>query len=73
VVDRGEQPGAEQIGQLASVDPVILVLRLEQSILAWITHQHFGDVRLQQVMQPRRSGSFFKAHMQTTAQSVGKL
>ena len=47
VVDRSEQPGAKQIGQLASIDPVILVPGLQQGILPWITDQHFRDMRLE--------------------------
>jgi hypothetical protein len=74
VVDRGEQPAAaEQIGQLASVDAIILVSGFQQGISARITHHHFRDVRLQQIVQPRRAGSFLKGYVQSSGQPVQKL
>ncbi|MGB9506957.1 MAG: hypothetical protein WBQ91_12255, partial [Candidatus Acidiferrum sp.] len=34
---------------------------------------HAGDVRLEQIVQPRRPGAFFKGHVQTAAQATNKL
>jgi hypothetical protein len=71
--DRREKPAPEKIGQLASIDPIVLASRVEQGILAWITHHNFRDVRLKQVVQPRRAGSFLKGDVQTAGQPVKKL
>ena len=73
VVDRGEKSGSEKIGQLSSIDPVILVPRFQQGVFPRIAHQHFCDVRLEQFVQPRRASSFFQGHMHASAQSVDKL
>jgi hypothetical protein len=73
VLHRGEQPGSEKIGQLASIDPIILVPRLQQCIPPWVTHQHLRDMGLEQVVQPGRAGSFFEGEMRAAAQPVNKL
>jgi hypothetical protein len=72
VVDRLEIVEAQQFGQLACIDLVTLAAFFQQSILSWITHQDFRDVRFQQVVQPGRPGSFFKRDVQVSAQPVDK-
>jgi len=73
VINRLELVAAQQIRQLPSVDPVVLVPRLEQSISAWITYHNVRDVRLEQVVQPRRAGSFFQGHLHASPKSTDKL
>ena len=73
MIDRVELVQVQQVGQLASIDAVALVPGFEQRVLARITHQHLCDVRLEQIVQPRRAGSFFQGHVQTAAQTVNKL
>jgi hypothetical protein len=58
VLDHGEKPAPEEIGQHASIDAVILVSRFDQRIHPRITHHNLRNVRLAQVAQPRRAGSF---------------
>jgi hypothetical protein len=38
-----------------------------------ITLQHLRDIGLEQIVQPRRPGSFFPGHVQTAAQAMNKL
>src|SRR5258708_9129919 len=64
---------AQQFGQLAGVNLVTLAALFQQSILTRITHQHFRDMRLQQVIQPGCPGSFFEGDMQISAQTVDEL
>jgi hypothetical protein len=45
----------------------------EQSILSRITHYDFRHMRFQQVVQPRRPGSFFEGDAQISAQPVNEL
>jgi hypothetical protein len=68
----GEKPGAQQISQFQSVDPVILIPRFEQRISAWSTHCNVRNVRLEQVVQPRRAGSFLQRHLHASAQAMNK-
>ena len=46
---------------------------LFRGIVSWITHQHFRDVGLQQIVQPGRAGALFKGDMQVSAQPVDEL
>src|SRR5258708_27120737 len=69
VIDRFEMLEAQQFGQLAGVNLVTLAALFQQSILTRITHQHFRDMRLQQVIQPGCPGSFFEGDMQISARS----
>src|SRR6266446_4549903 len=73
VIDRFEMLEAQQFGQLAGVNLVTLAALFQQSILTRITHQHFRDMRLQQVIQPGCPGSFFEGDMQISAQTVDEL
>src|SRR6202795_5254262 len=70
VIDRVELVQVQQFGQLARIDAVALVPNFQQSIFSRITHQHFGDVGFEQIVQPRRASSFFKGHPQTSTKSV---
>ena len=63
MVDRRQQSGAQQFGQLSRINPVTLVARLQQGIPSWIAHHDFRDVRLEQIVQPSRPGSFFKGSL----------
>src|SRR5258707_15048814 len=74
VIDRFEMVEAQQLGhQLTGINLVTLAALFQQSILTWITHQHFRDLRLQQVIQPGRPGSFFEGDMQISTQTVDEL
>jgi hypothetical protein len=73
VINRFEMIEAQQLGQLAGVNPVALATFFQQSILSWITHQDFRDVRFQQIVQPGRPGSFFKRDLQISAQPLDEL
>ena len=50
VVDRREQSRAKQVTQFARIHPVVLVAGFQQRVLARIAYDHFGHVRLQQVI-----------------------
>ena len=73
VVDRRQQPGAQQLGQLARVDGVALVARLQQRVLARIAHHQLGHAPHQQIVQPGGVRTFFEGHMQSPAQTVKKI
>jgi hypothetical protein len=45
----------------------------EESVLPRIANHHFGDVGLEQIVQPRSPGSFFEGHGQSSAQSGKEL
>ena len=60
VVDRAEKIGAQQLGQLAPIDPIALAAFLEQCVAARIAHHDVRDVGLEQVIEPGRPGAFFK-------------
>ena len=45
VVHRREKSGAQQMTQLPCIDSIILVARIQQSVLPRIAYDHFGDVR----------------------------
>jgi hypothetical protein len=64
---------AQKFGQLVGVNLVTLAAVFQQSILSWITHEHFRDVGLQQIVQPGRAGALFKGDLQVSAQPVDKL
>jgi hypothetical protein len=63
----------QQIGQLSSIDAVALVPDFQQGIFSRIAHQHFANVRFEQVVQSRRASSFLEGHTQAAAQSLDKL
>ena len=73
MVDRRQQSGAQQLGQLPGIDPVTLVAGFEQGVSSWITHHNFRDVRFENVVQPGGPGSFFKCDLQVSAQPLHKL
>jgi|HubBroStandDraft_6_1064221.scaffolds.fasta_scaffold00611_1 hypothetical protein len=73
VVDRMEPVQEQQFGPLACIFTVVLVSNSQQGIFARITNQHFGNVGFQKIVQPKGTSSFFKAHLQTTAQTMNKL
>ena len=73
MIDRAEMIEAQQLGQPAGVDLVILVAFPHGGILSRIAHHHFRHVRFQQVVQPGRRRSFFKRDLQVSAQSIDKL
>jgi hypothetical protein len=55
-----------------SIDAVIRVSRLDQQILARITHRNSRNALLEQIVQSRRTDSFLKGCVQTSSQSVKK-
>src|SRR6202522_2137311 len=73
VIDGVEMIKTEQIGQAACVDLVTLVAFSQGGILARIAHYQFSDMGFQQVVQPGGRGSFFKGHLQISAQPIDKL
>jgi hypothetical protein len=73
MVDRRERSIAQQLGQLARINPVALIARFQQSVLAGIAHRNLGYIRLEQVVQPGGPGSFFQGDQQVSAQPVDKL
>ena len=72
MVDRRQQSGAQQLGQLPGIDPVTLVAGFEQGVPAWITHHDFRDVRVENVVQPGGPGSFFKCDLQGSAEPLAQ-
>ena len=64
MVDRRQQSGTQQFGQLSGIDPVTLITCFQQGVSSWITHHDFRDVRLEKVVQPGGPGSFFKGDLQ---------
>ena len=53
VIDRVELVQVQQVGQLPHIYAVALVAGFQQRVLARIAHQHFVDMRPQQIIQPR--------------------
>ena len=72
VIDRGEKPGPEKVGQLACIDAVTLVARFEQRILPRIADHDLRAMRLHKIVQSGRASSFFKGHLHTAPKSVEK-
>src|ERR1700676_4515583 len=64
---------AQQFRQPPRVDLVTLVAFPHGGILSRIAHHQFRHARLQQVVQPGGPGSFFKRHLQVSAQPIDKL
>src|SRR5439155_9950950 len=62
MVDRFELIAAQQLRQLAGIDPITLVPVFEQRILPGIAHHQFVNVRVEQIVQPNRPGSFLEGH-----------
>ena len=73
MIHRAELVQIQQLGQLASIDAVVLVPDFQQGILARIADHHSGDVRLEQIVQPGRPGSFFKGYVQAATQATNEL
>ena len=73
VIDGVEKIEAQQFGQSASIDLVVLVAFLHALVLSRIAHLQFPDVRSQQIVQPGSRGSFFKGDVQISPQPVEKL
>ena len=67
LIDRPEHVRPQQFGQLPRIDAVTLAAFFQQSIPAGIAHHQFGDVRLDEVIQPSRPGTFFKGDVQAPA------
>jgi len=61
------------VRQLPRIHTVALVARLQQSIFPRIAHRDLADIRLEQVVQPSRLGSFFKGNQQVSAWPSDKL
>ena len=73
VINRAEQIGAQQLGQLPRIDPIVSAPFLQQGVAARVADHDVRDVRLEQVIQPSRPGAFFKCDMQVPAQSLDEL
>ena len=73
VIDRGQHPGAQQLGQLARVDRVALVARLQQRVLARVAHHKSGHAPRQQIEQPGRMRSLFEGHVKCPAHPTDKI
>ena len=73
VIHRLEISQAQQLGQLARVDRIALVARLQQSILARIAHHQMRHSSHQQIVQPRRVRAFFEGDVQRPTQSAQKI
>jgi len=52
VIHRGEMIEAQQLGQSAGVDLVVLAAFLHGLGLSWIAHQQFRHAGFQEVVQP---------------------
>ena len=66
------ETGRNSFGQLAGIDAITLAT-VSHGILSRITHQDFRHVRLHQVVQPGRPGSFFEDHAHISTQTIEKL
>jgi hypothetical protein len=73
VVNGPQHIRVQQFGQLPGIDSITLAALFQIAIATWITHHKLRDIRLQQVIQPRRPGAFFKCQMQAPAQSMHEL
>src|SRR3984957_9612238 len=71
VIDRAKLVHVQPVGQLAGIDPVILVPL--SGILPRIAHHEFCYMRLQQVVQPGGPSSFFKGDLQLSAKPMDKV
>jgi hypothetical protein len=47
VIHRSEMIEAQQLGQSASINLVVLVAFPHGLVFSWIAHHYFGDVRFQ--------------------------
>src|SRR5208283_3488523 len=56
MVDRRQQPGTQQLGELARVDGIALAARLQQGVLAGIAYHQLGYPPRQQIVEPGPSG-----------------
>jgi hypothetical protein len=52
VIHRAELVPAQQLRQLARINPVTFAAVFQQRVLAWIADHEMVDVRLQQIMEP---------------------
>jgi hypothetical protein len=73
MVDRLELIAAQQLGQLAGIDPITLIPIFEERVLPRITHHQSVNVRLEQIVQPGRPSPFLEGHRQRSAQSGKEL
>ena len=73
MVDRSQHSRAQQVSQLLRIHLVALAALLQQGIAPWIADQNLLHLRLQQIVQPGRPGSFFPGHVQLAPQTVDKL
>jgi hypothetical protein len=64
VIDGFEKIAPQQLGQLARIDAVALVPRLQQRVLARIADHQLGDVRREQIVEPASAGALFEGHHQ---------
>src|SRR5438876_59126 len=63
----------QQLRQFARVVAIILVPYYSQGVLARVADQHLRNVRLEQIVQPGGTGSFFKGHVQAATKTTQKL
>src|SRR5580704_2359592 len=73
VVDRAQQAGAQQFGQLSRIDLVALAALFQQSVATRVADHHLPHVGLEHVVQPRRPSPFFQRHMQLSAQPMQEI
>ena len=73
VIDGPQQVRAQQFSQLPGIDSVTFAALFQIVIATWITHHKLRDMRLQQVIQPRRPSAFFKRQIQAPAQTMHEL
>src|SRR5271168_3994573 len=73
VIDRGQQPRAQKLGQLACVDRVPLVARLQQGVLARVAHHQLLHPPRQKVVKPGRMRSFLEGDVQRSPHSADEI
>ena len=75
VIDRAQLVVLQQFGKFARIDAIILIafFQIQQSISPRIANYQFGDVGLQQVVQPRGPRSFLEGGVYLSTQPLHKL
>jgi hypothetical protein len=73
VINRLKLVPVQQLRQFARVVAIILVPYFSQGVFARVADQHLCNVRLEQIVQPGRPGSFFKGHAQAATKTTQKL
>ena len=59
--------------QLPCIYAIVLVARFQQRVLARVAYDHFGHVRLEQVVQPGGTSAFLERYPQSSLQSLEKF